>query len=278
MGKNIALIIGVLIVGIAVGVLGYAKLHKASTLPASDTTAGANVADNASPDGGNAQVNPSTGQRPHALSAPSGPGHANALPGQAGGRGNRMAALNLTPDQQKQIQAIRETARGKIQALQQDTTLSDADKQSKIQAIRKDSDAQQRTLLTPAQQKIYDQMRAQRGPGGPGGMHDPRLAGLNLTADQQKQVQAAQDELREKMRQAREDTTLSPDEQRDRMRQLFQNEQQEIQALLTPEQLKQYQANSANAPHWGGGNRRGGAGAGPGQAPPPPATPDAATP
>jgi Spy/CpxP family protein refolding chaperone len=176
-----------------------------------------------------------------------------------------MAALNLTPDQQQKMQAIREANRAKMQA---NPGMSDTERQ----ALRTDAEKQIRVLLTPEQLKQFDAIRAQGGMRQGGGRtvaNDPRFAGLNLTAAQQKQIQATSDELHEKMRQARTDTTLSPDEQRSRMQQLFQNEQQEIKAVLTPDQLKQYQARSQQ---WqqrggGGGHFRPGGGA-PGQAPP----------
>lgn len=67
--------------------------------------------------------------------------------------GDRFAGLNLSDDQKARIKKIREDAKAKAGAVMADSSLSDADKQGKVKAIRMDARKQTREVLTPEQRK-----------------------------------------------------------------------------------------------------------------------------
>src|SRR5215813_8863257 len=67
--------------------------------------------------------------------------------------GDRFAGLNLSDEQKAQIKKIREGAKAKADAVMGDSSLSDADKQAKVKAIRMDARKQTREVLTPEQRK-----------------------------------------------------------------------------------------------------------------------------
>jgi protein CpxP len=73
--------------------------------------------------------------------------------------------LNLTDDQVKQITQILQDMRTQGQALRQDTSLSDDDRRTKMQAMAKDVHDKVRALLTADQQKIFDTMPPMTGAG-----------------------------------------------------------------------------------------------------------------
>jgi protein CpxP len=64
-------------------------------------------------------------------------------------------ALDLTPDQQAKIQPIFDQAKPQIQAARQES-------RQKVQAIRENTMAQIRPILTPAQQTKFDAMKKAR--------------------------------------------------------------------------------------------------------------------
>ena len=74
-------------------------------------------------------------------------------------RGDRMEhltrALDLTPEQQAKIKPIFEQAKPQIQAARQES-------RQKVQAIRENTIAQIRPILTPAQQQKFDAMKKAR--------------------------------------------------------------------------------------------------------------------
>ena len=83
------------------------------------------------------------------------------------GHGKMLGSLNLTDDQQAQINKIREDAKAKTEAVKTDSSLSDADKRAKIRTIHRDSMKQMRAVLTPEQrQQLREKMKERRAARG----------------------------------------------------------------------------------------------------------------
>lgn len=87
--------------------------------------------------------------------------------------------LNLTSEQQAQIKPILESESQQMQALRQDTSVSQQDRMTKMQAIRQSSGEQIKTLLNPDQQAKFAQMMSRQGRGGPQGKGAPDAASPN---------------------------------------------------------------------------------------------------
>lgn len=86
-------------------------------------------------------------------------------PGGHGRRGGHQVEmltkrLNLTPDQVTQVKAIDADQMSQMQALRQDTSTPQADKRSKMMAIRQASQDKIRNVLTDEQKTKYDAMLA----------------------------------------------------------------------------------------------------------------------
>jgi len=78
-----------------------------------------------------------------------------------------LEGLNLTQDQQAQIDKIRGDAKAKADAVNADSSLSGADKQAKMRAIHRDSMKQIRAVLTPEQrQQLRAKMKERRAARG----------------------------------------------------------------------------------------------------------------
>jgi Spy/CpxP family protein refolding chaperone len=77
--------------------------------------------------------------------------------------------LNLSSEQQQQIKPILESQSQQMQALRQDTSLSQQDRMTKMQSIRQSSSSQIKAVLNPDQQAKFDQMISRQGRGGPHG-------------------------------------------------------------------------------------------------------------
>jgi periplasmic protein CpxP/Spy len=74
--------------------------------------------------------------------------------------------LNLTPEQQTKVLDILKSEQSQIETLRSDSSLTDQDRRSKMMEIHKTANDQIRALLTPEQQKQFDEMesgRAHRG-------------------------------------------------------------------------------------------------------------------
>jgi len=74
-----------------------------------------------------------------------------------------LANLNLTDDQKAQIKQIHEGTRSKVEAVNNDSSLSADQKQTKIHEIRRDMHEQVKKVLTPDQRKQFEEnMREHR--------------------------------------------------------------------------------------------------------------------
>ncbi len=100
-------------------------------------------------------------------------GHGQGQPPTAEQRLQRMTKqLNLSEAQQQQIKPILENESKQMQALHEDSSLSQQDRTTKMMAIRQDSASQIKPILNADQPKQSEEMmsRRGRGPGGPGQM------------------------------------------------------------------------------------------------------------
>jgi Spy/CpxP family protein refolding chaperone len=68
-----------------------------------------------------------------------------------------MANLNLTDDQKAQIKQIHEGTRPKIEAVNNDSSLSADQKQAKIHDLKRDMHEQVKKILTPDQRKQFEE-------------------------------------------------------------------------------------------------------------------------
>ena len=97
------------------------------------------------------------------------------MEGRRGAMGKMMAEkLNLTQQQQDQLKPIMQKQREQAKAIWQDNSLSQDQKQQKMQALHQDTQSQVKAILTPDQQQQWEQMRQnfkghRHGRGGFGG-------------------------------------------------------------------------------------------------------------
>ena len=70
--------------------------------------------------------------------------------------------LNLTSDQQTKVQGILEEQQKQRESLMQDSSLSQDEKRAKFMEARKKTMSDIRAVLTPDQQKQFDEMQARR--------------------------------------------------------------------------------------------------------------------
>jgi len=73
--------------------------------------------------------------------------------------------LNLTSEQQTQVKAIFEATSAQAKAINDDPKLSPSDKTMKVDALREAMNAKIRPLLTPDQQKNFDELQKQLAQG-----------------------------------------------------------------------------------------------------------------
>ena len=75
---------------------------------------------------------------------------------------NMVDKLNVTADQKTKLDPILDADAKQVRALRGDSTLSDEDRQKKTAAIRADTDAKIKPILTAEQWTKLEQLRAER--------------------------------------------------------------------------------------------------------------------
>jgi hypothetical protein len=75
---------------------------------------------------------------------------------------NRVDKLQLPADEKAKVDPITDADAKAFQALKADTTLSEEDRKAKTSALRKDTDAKLKAILTEEQWKKYEELKAEK--------------------------------------------------------------------------------------------------------------------
>jgi Spy/CpxP family protein refolding chaperone len=163
---------------------------------------------------------------------------------QGSGHGKRIAQyLGLSAQQQAQIKSIIATYKPQIKAIHDDSSLTLQQKHAKLKPIFKAMEAQIMPILTPAQQKKAEALKAKFRHSG--GRH-AWLSKLNLTASQQAQVKQIFAGQKSQIEAVRANTSLTADQRHTQIKAIHQAAMQQIKGILTPAQLQQLDAMRAS--------------------------------
>ncbi len=160
--------------------------------------------------------------------------------------------LNLTDDQRTKVQSILQNERSQVQAVRNNTSLTDEQKKQQIHDLRNTDHQQLLAILTPEQQAQLKQLHAERNGRGAAFKAGRGFQALNLTDQQKQQLQPVFQSTRQQMQALRSDTTLTPEQKHEKMKAIRQNEMTQLKSILTPEQQQQLQQMRENRKHRGG--------------------------
>ena len=158
-----------------------------------------------------------------------------------GGMKKMAEKLNLSQQQQDQLKPIFEKQREQAKAIWKDSSLTEGQKNEKMQALHQDFQTQVSGILTPAQQQQLAQMK-ENGKEHMRGKMGARMAEkLNLSQQQQDQLKPIFEKQHEQMRAIWQDNSLSKDQKKEKMQALRQDFKTQINGVLTPDQQQQWQ-------------------------------------
>lgn len=139
--------------------------------------------------------------------------------------------LTLTADQKAKIRPLLEDEARQVAALEKDATLTKEERKSKSEAIDDTTWSQIEPLLTDDQQQKLDQIRLDQ-------MLANLTKSLGLTEEQKTKIKTSLDETLPKIREIRENKTLTPEVKEDRLQGVRDAMWQQVYATLTSEQQK----------------------------------------
>jgi Spy/CpxP family protein refolding chaperone len=141
--------------------------------------------------------------------------------------------MRLSSEQKQQIKSIRTSARDQAAIIRHDTTLTAAQAQEKLQALRKDTRERINSVLTPEQQKAAAQFK-ENG--------KTRFAAkLGLTPDQQSRMKDTMKAAKEQREAVLHNSGLSQDDKAAQLKQIRENTHAQMAQILTPEQQQKLQ-------------------------------------
>ena len=165
---------------------------------------------------------------------------------------DKTAELNLTDEQKKAMQENREQFRTKMQAIENDQSLSAADKAEKIAALKADQKASTGELLTDDQKAKIAQKKA-TNEGERKMKSEKRLANikteLNLTDEQMTQWSAIDVSTHAKIKALRNDASLDDNSRMAQIETIRKSAEERRDSILTPEQLKKKNQMKAKKKH-----------------------------
>jgi hypothetical protein len=157
-----------------------------------------------------------------------------------------LAGIDLTPQQQEQLNQITQDLQAQFEAVAPRPPQLTAEQREKIGQVVQAYRGRLEAVLTPEQlaQLRQNQDNADAKPTPAFGAAPPsELARLNLTPQQQEQIRQAHEEMRPQLRSALPTGSNLTPEQEAKLQQLSQAYNERVEAILTPEQQRQFRQN-----------------------------------
>jgi len=140
------------------------------------------------------------------------------------------AKPRLSAEQKKQLRDLRNSARDQAAIIRNDSTLTPAQKQAKLKALRASTRQQMKSVLTPEQQKAMVERRAAAKANF--------AAKLGLTPDQQSKLKALRSSARQQRQSVLTNSALSNEQKQAQLSQIRQASRSQLATILTPDQLE----------------------------------------
>lgn len=158
-----------------------------------------------------------------------------------------MKQLNLTDEQQRQIQDLRQGEMATVNKLRSDSGLTPEARRTRMKTIREEHAEKMKQILTPEQFNKMQELRKQRK----GAMKEQAkksaearrelMKQLNLSGEQQRQIRELRQGQMAAVKKLRSDAALSPEARRERIMSMRGEHAAKMKLLLTPEQFTKLQ-------------------------------------
>ncbi|HWB24665.1 MAG TPA: hypothetical protein VG738_04255 [Chitinophagaceae bacterium] len=161
------------------------------------------------------------------------------------GRQNSMARLNLTDDQKSKMKSVNEDYRKQLSALQNDNNITLGEYKTQLAALQKSHREKVNNVFTSEQKKIMadrrKNMKTHMQARGAANLEKMKQ-NLGLSDDQVAKIKGQREEMRTQLQILRSDSTLLPEQKREKVRELFAKQREGLKTVLTPDQLTKLQS------------------------------------
>jgi Spy/CpxP family protein refolding chaperone len=167
-------------------------------------------------------------------------------------RFNDMAQLNLTDQQKTELKAINEDFKQQMTDLKKNEDITVREWKSKMETIRKDHHDKVQNILTDDQKaslkKMMQEHRDEMKEHGARRLEQMKKD-LNLTDDQVASLKKSHEDMAQKFKAIRDDKSLTDDQKKAQLKDLRDQQQNNLKSILTPEQMQKLQQEKTSHRH-----------------------------
>ena len=159
-----------------------------------------------------------------------------------GGGGGLMKELNLTDAQKAQMKPIREEMRAKMEAIRQNTALTEEQKKNQMEVLHKEQKQKMEAVLTPEQRTKFEELR-KNNEGKHEGMERKEdkmemKEELGLSNDQATKLKALHESTKTQIEAVKNNTAYSESVKQEKIKAIKENTKTQRAAILNAEQEK----------------------------------------
>ena len=162
--------------------------------------------------------------------------------------------LNFSDQQKQQLKDINKQYHQQLADLNKNLDITVREQRAQMASIRKDHMQQMQNLLTPEQKAQLQKMKEEgkeMAKINAKARAEKMKVKLGLSDDQATKLKDLRTNTFAKIKQIHSDASLTPDQKKEQIKSLVQDQREQLKSVLTPEQLKQL-----NDMHHEGGHQR----------------------
>jgi Spy/CpxP family protein refolding chaperone len=157
-----------------------------------------------------------------------------------------LTSLNLTDEQKTKMKSMNQDIRKQMEDLRKQDNITVKESRERMEALRKDHQAQFQSILTPEQKtQIQKDKEARKAKVKEfSNKRQERMKEeLNLTDEQSAKMTENRKAAAEKIKAVRENGSLKDEEKKEQIKELMKEQKESIKSLLTEDQLKKMKEN-----------------------------------
>lgn len=165
--------------------------------------------------------------------------------------GMALKELNLTEAQKQQMKEQRESFRQQMEELKKNDNITVKEWKTRMENLRKEQKTKMENILTTEQktrlEKMKEERKAMQKVDAKARLEKMKIH-LGLSNEQVANIEKNRTEMAQKMKELRDNKSLSDDKKREQMKELMKKQQETMKSVLTEEQLKKWKESHKPGP------------------------------
>ncbi|HVX49913.1 MAG TPA: hypothetical protein VHB48_07140 [Chitinophagaceae bacterium] len=161
------------------------------------------------------------------------------MPMRPAARQNAMRGIQLTDDQKTQMKTINDDYRKQLNTLQSNNSITLGEYKTQLAALQKDHRQKVNSVFTDDQKKLMadrrQKMKGRMQKMGAANLQQLKSS-LGLSDDQVAKIKSQRQNTQAELKTLRSDSTLLPAQKREKVKEIFARQKEQMKSILTPGQ------------------------------------------